>query len=103
MPVVITNCIGSAEVSHPARLEQRNQPRLMLAGDSHGSGNGQWEWAPHTDGAVENLIDPPEVGAAEGRQAVQKQFVQAAALIHAPHLYVPAVVCRLMLGFHVFS
>ena len=38
--IVIANRVGGAEVRNPAGFEQRNQPRLMLARDCNGSGNG---------------------------------------------------------------
>ncbi len=55
--VVIANRVRRAQIRHPPRFEQRQQPRLMLAGYGDRARDGERERASHADGAVENLID----------------------------------------------
>ena len=97
MTVVIADGVGGAEVGHPAGFEQRNQPGLMLAGDGDGAGDRQRERAAHADGGVEDLVDAPQIGSAEGRQAVEEEFVHGAALIDATGFDVAARAGTLML------
>ena len=73
--VVIADGVGGAQIGHPAGFEQWDQPRLVLSGDRHRTGDGQSERAAHADGAVEDRIDAAQVSAAEGRQAVAKKLV----------------------------
>ena len=86
MTVVIADRVGSAEVGHPAGFEQRDQPGVLLAGYRDRSGDGQGERAAHADGGVQNLVDAAQIGSAEGRQAVEEEFVHGAALVHAARL-----------------
>ena len=97
MAVVIADGVGGAEVGHPAGFEQRDQPGMMLAGDRDRAGDGEGERAAHADGAVEDLVDAAQIGSAEGRQAVQEEFVHGAALIDAPGFDVAARAGALML------
>ncbi len=75
MPVVIADGVGGADVSHPSGLEQRDEPRLVLAGDGDRPGDGERQRAAHADGAIENRIDAPQIGAAEGGQTVAENLV----------------------------
>ena len=81
--VVVADGVGGAEVGHPAGFEQRNQPGLVLAGDGDRPGDGEGERAAHADGAVEDLVNAAQIGAAEGRQAMREKFVQRVALVHS--------------------
>ena len=97
--VVIADGVGGAEVGHPAGLEQRDQPCLVLAGDGDRAGDRQRQRASHADGAVENLVDAPQVGAAECGQAISEEFVQRGALVDAPDADVTARAGAMALGF----
>ncbi len=90
MAVVVADGVGGAEVGDPAGFEQRDQPGMMLAGDGDGPGDGQGEGAAHADGAVEDLVNPAQIGAAKGGQAVQEEFFESAALIDSTGLDVAA-------------
>ena len=99
MAVVIADGVGGAQIGHPAGFEQRDQPRLVLAGNGDRPRDGQRQRAAHADGAVQNLVDAPQVGAAERRQAVREKLVQRVALIHAPRANVAALVRAFSISF----
>ena len=92
--VVVANRVGGAEVGDPTGFEQRDQPGLVLAGDRNGAGNRQGQRAAHADGPVENLVNAPQVRAAERRQAMREQIVESVALVHAADAHVATVVVR---------
>ena len=48
---------------------------------------------------IQDLVDAAQIGAAEGRQAVEEEFVHGAALIDAAGLDVAARAGALVLGF----
>ena len=81
--VVIADRVGGRKIRDPSRFEQRNQPRLMLAGDRHRTGNRERQRAAHADGLVENRVNPPQKCSAERRETVRDQFVQRVAFIDA--------------------
>ena len=99
MAVVIADGVGSAEVGHPAGFEQRDEPRMVLSGNRDGAGDGQRQRATHADGAVQDLVDAAQIGPAEGRQAVDEEFVHGAAFVHAARLDVSARTATLMVLF----
>ena len=99
MAIVIADGVGGAEVGDPTGFEQGNQPGLMLAGYGDGPGDGQGEGAAHADGAVEDLVNPAQIGSAKGRQAVQEDFFKGTALIDSTGLDVAARAGTLVLRF----
>ena len=69
--VVIAHRVGGAEIGDPAGFEQRNQPRLMLAGNRDRTGNRQRQRAAHADGLIENRVDAAQERSAERGEAVR--------------------------------
>jgi hypothetical protein len=63
---------------------------MMLSGYGDRPGHRQRKRAAHADRGIEDLVDAPQVGAAEGRQAVEEEFVHSAALIDSTGLDVAA-------------
>src|ERR1019366_6505414 len=53
--------------------------------------DGQGERAAHANGAVQDLVDAAQEGAAEGRQAVREDVVEAGAFIDAADVDVMTV------------
>src|SRR5436190_682876 len=79
--VVIADGVGGAEIGDPSRFEERDQPRLVLARHSHGAGHRERDGAAHPDGLIENRVDAPQEGSAEGWETVPEQIVERLALV----------------------
>ena len=92
--VVVADGVGGAQVRHPAGFEQRDQPRVMLARNGDGAGDGERQRTSRADGAVEDLVDAAQVGAAERRQAMGEQLVERVALVDAADVDVAAGATR---------
>ncbi len=90
MAVVIANGVGGAQIRHPSGFEQRDQPRLMLAGYRDRPRDRERQRASHADGAIENLVDAAQIRAAERGQAMREEFVEGGTFIHPPDANVPA-------------
>ena len=98
--VVVADRIGRAQVRDPAGFEQRKEPCLVLPGNRHRTRDGQRERTAHPDGAVQNLVDAPQVGAPEGRQAMGEKFIEGSAFIDAPDPHPAAPWRALMVHIH---
>ena len=79
--VVIADRVRGAQIGHPAGLEQRDQPRLMLARHRHRTGDRQRQRAARADGPSRMRVNPPQKRPAERRQAVPEHLVESLAFV----------------------
>ena len=87
MSVVIANGIRSAEIGDPAGLKERDQPGLMLSGNSDRAGDGQGERTIHADGAVEDGVDAAQDRTSKGGQAMFKNLVDRLTFVNAANAH----------------
>ena len=93
--VVVAGRVGGRKIGDPARFEQRDQPRLMLAADRDRARDGERQRAARSDGAVEDRIDAAKERSAERREAVGEQLIQRFDFIDAADADLGTIVsCR---------
>ncbi len=97
MAVVITDRVGGTQVGDPAGFQQRQQPRLMLAGDGDGTRDRERQRAAHADRRIENGVDAAKECSAECRKAVRQDLVERVAFVDASNFYRPF--CRVAPNF----
>ena len=81
--VVIADGVGGGKIRHPAGFEQRNQPRLMLAGDRDRTRDRHRERAALADGVIEDGVNAPQERPAERGKAVRDQLAERVAFVDA--------------------
>jgi hypothetical protein len=82
MPVVVAHRIRGREQAEPARVEERIEPRDVLAGGRDRTGDRERHRHAFADRLVEEREDAPEIRAAEGREALLDQAIEVLDLLH---------------------